>query len=82
MGLTSRRGLKIPMKKAKADTRRTFFRISFTGMSPSVNNSTGKRERGSRPKTSYFGNETTVTMNASVDKSLVLGSSLWMTVSL
>lgn len=76
------KGLKMPMKRAKDETRKTFFMMNITGISPSEKSSAGKRKKGSSPVISYFGNETTVTMNKTVATSLALGSSLWIKVSL
>jgi hypothetical protein len=79
--LTVKQGIEDADKNAKDDTR-GLFSMNFTGISPNEKSSTGKRRKGKSPLTSYLGNETTMTIKKTVAQSFVLGSSLWIKVSL
>ena len=74
MTWVSNNGLKMPMKIAKAETTRTFLRMNQIGISPREKITAGNRQKGINPAISYFGNETTVTINAKVAITLVRGS--------
>src|SRR4030067_1752927 len=55
----SSKGLNIPMKIAKGDTKITFFAIALRGISPTANKKTGEKKQGRSPDSAYSGKENT-----------------------